>query len=131
MRRYIFWDITPCSPMKLNRRFGGTYCLHLQGGRIIQARNGIKQAVRRDLLVSSLVYPSTLKKRQYSPPKRRLTFTGLHGGISQKIELLKMTVCVCTSMYVCTYVYTRIYVCKYVYVCVCVCVCVCCVTLQP
>jgi hypothetical protein len=26
----IFWDITPCSPLKGNRRFGGT-CLHLQG----------------------------------------------------------------------------------------------------
>jgi hypothetical protein len=25
------WDITPCSPLKVNRRFGGTYRLHLQG----------------------------------------------------------------------------------------------------
>jgi cellulose synthase/poly-beta-1,6-N-acetylglucosamine synthase-like glycosyltransferase len=25
-----FWDITPCSPLKVNRRFGGTYRLHLQ-----------------------------------------------------------------------------------------------------
>jgi hypothetical protein len=29
----IFWDMTPCSPLSFNRRFGGTYCLHLQGGR--------------------------------------------------------------------------------------------------
>jgi hypothetical protein len=27
----VFWDITPCSPLKVNRRFGGTYHLHLQG----------------------------------------------------------------------------------------------------
>jgi hypothetical protein len=27
----IFWDIMPCSPLTVNRRFGGTYCLHLQG----------------------------------------------------------------------------------------------------
>jgi hypothetical protein len=27
----IFWDITPCSPLRVNRRFGGTYRLHLQG----------------------------------------------------------------------------------------------------
>jgi hypothetical protein len=27
----IFWDITPCSPLRFNRRFGGTYRLHLQG----------------------------------------------------------------------------------------------------
>jgi hypothetical protein len=27
----IFWDKTPCSPLSFNRRFGGTYRLHLQG----------------------------------------------------------------------------------------------------
>jgi hypothetical protein len=31
MKSIIFWDITPCSPFSVNRRFGGTYCLHLQG----------------------------------------------------------------------------------------------------
>jgi hypothetical protein len=25
----IFWDITPCSPLKINRCFGGTYSVHL------------------------------------------------------------------------------------------------------
>jgi hypothetical protein len=25
----IFWDIMTCTPLKANRRFGGTYCLHL------------------------------------------------------------------------------------------------------
>jgi hypothetical protein len=29
----IFWDMTPCSPLSVNRRFGGTYRLHLQGRR--------------------------------------------------------------------------------------------------
>jgi hypothetical protein len=24
-----FWDITPCSPLSVNRRFGGTYACHL------------------------------------------------------------------------------------------------------
>jgi hypothetical protein len=27
----IFWNITPCSPLSVNRSFGGTYRLHLQG----------------------------------------------------------------------------------------------------
>jgi hypothetical protein len=31
MKRTIFWDIAPCSPLKVNRRFGGTYPFHLQG----------------------------------------------------------------------------------------------------
>jgi hypothetical protein len=26
-----FWDITPCSPLSVDRRFGGKYRLHLQG----------------------------------------------------------------------------------------------------
>jgi hypothetical protein len=26
----IFWDITPCRPLSVNRRFGGTYRLQLQ-----------------------------------------------------------------------------------------------------
>jgi hypothetical protein len=28
---YFFWDIKQCSPLKVNRRFGGTCHLHLQG----------------------------------------------------------------------------------------------------
>jgi dolichol kinase len=39
MKSAIFWDITPCSPLKVNRRFGGTCLLHLQGRRISRARN--------------------------------------------------------------------------------------------
>jgi hypothetical protein len=27
----IFWDMTPCSPLKVNLRFGETYLLHPQG----------------------------------------------------------------------------------------------------
>jgi hypothetical protein len=29
MKRTVFWDTTPCSPLKVNRRFGKEY-LHLQ-----------------------------------------------------------------------------------------------------
>jgi hypothetical protein len=28
-----FWDNAPCSLVAVNRRFGGAYCLHHQGGR--------------------------------------------------------------------------------------------------
>jgi hypothetical protein len=31
MKRTIFWDIMPCSPLSVNRRFGGTCSLRLQG----------------------------------------------------------------------------------------------------
>jgi hypothetical protein len=40
----ILWDITPCSPLKVNRRFGETYRLHLLGRRISQTRKKQKSA---------------------------------------------------------------------------------------
>jgi hypothetical protein len=39
MKSTIFQDITPCSPLEVNRRFGEIYRLHLQVWRISQARN--------------------------------------------------------------------------------------------
>jgi hypothetical protein len=33
MKSIIFWDMTPCSLLSCNGRFGGTYRLHLQGRR--------------------------------------------------------------------------------------------------
>jgi hypothetical protein len=50
----FFWDITPCSPLKVNLRFGRTYRFHLQGQRISQGRN---QRERRWLCLT--VYCST------------------------------------------------------------------------
>jgi hypothetical protein len=43
MKSIIFWDMTLCSPSSFNRRFGGTYRLHLQGGKIGSAKTS-KQA---------------------------------------------------------------------------------------
>jgi hypothetical protein len=34
MRGTIFWDITPCSPLKVNRRFGGTHRILPEGRRL-------------------------------------------------------------------------------------------------
>jgi hypothetical protein len=39
LKSSIFRDITRCSPMKVNLRFGGTCHLHFQGRRICRARN--------------------------------------------------------------------------------------------
>jgi hypothetical protein len=39
MNSSIFWDITPCSPLKVNRLFGGIYHLNLQSRRMNQVRN--------------------------------------------------------------------------------------------
>jgi hypothetical protein len=39
MKITIFWDIMLCSPLNVNRHFGGTYHLHLQGRRMRRAKN--------------------------------------------------------------------------------------------
>jgi hypothetical protein len=39
VRSTMSWDITPCSPLKVNRRFGATYHLRLQGRRVSPAIN--------------------------------------------------------------------------------------------
>jgi hypothetical protein len=39
MKSTVFCDITPCSLLSVNRRFGGTSRLHLQGRKISRARN--------------------------------------------------------------------------------------------
>jgi hypothetical protein len=39
LKSCIFWDITPCRPLRIIRRFGGTCCLHFQDRRINEVRN--------------------------------------------------------------------------------------------
>jgi hypothetical protein len=36
------WDVPPCIPLKVNRNFEESCCLHLQGRRISQARNQLE-----------------------------------------------------------------------------------------
>jgi hypothetical protein len=38
----ISWDITPCSPLEVNWRFGGACRLHLPSRRIRRARNKLE-----------------------------------------------------------------------------------------
>lgn len=39
IQSFIPWDIAKSSPLKVERSFGATRCLHLQGRRTSQARN--------------------------------------------------------------------------------------------
>jgi hypothetical protein len=52
MKSSAFWDITPCSPLKVNQRFGGTRRLLLQVGRISQARNQRKAGGKENKLLA-------------------------------------------------------------------------------
>jgi hypothetical protein len=65
MKISIFWDITPCSLVKVNRHFGGTYCLHLQGRRISQTKNQHQICFAFCLLQANFLlgYSSSLKMK--------------------------------------------------------------------
>jgi hypothetical protein len=56
----IFWAITPCSPLKDNRRLGGKYRLHLQGRRKIRVRVQQLCLAPAFTLASGSDYSSTL-----------------------------------------------------------------------
>jgi hypothetical protein len=72
MKSSNFWDITPCSPLKVNRRFGGTCLLHVQGQRIRQARSmkGIKQSSAL-LTLQPKIEATCSSKRQVTHPRRQ------------------------------------------------------------
>jgi hypothetical protein len=67
-------DITPCSPLSDNRRFGRTYSLHPQS-----RKNKFSKRPACTQVASLL--------NLFFRPKRRLTLNGLHGVIGQKMVL--------------------------------------------
>jgi hypothetical protein len=99
LKSTIFWDMKPCSLLKLNQHFGGTYCLHLQEW---ISRERYQWESRWDSAChklscwcfARLIWP--WRWRQYVPLKHQLTFNGLHGDISQK-TILFLTTTVRTS----------------------------------
>jgi hypothetical protein len=99
MKSTIFWDITPYSPLKVNRRFGGTW--HPSSGS--KKKPSKKQRGNHSStfpLVPCSAYSSTLKMEAICSPKRRLTFNGQHGVISQKIVLFITTAVKTSNLYI-------------------------------
>jgi hypothetical protein len=96
MKGSIFWGITKCSPLKVNRRFGGNCRLHLHSWKISQVRKQHEADSKLFLLPIScwflaLVTVQPRIWRRHLPTKRWLTFNGQHGVISLKIELFIIT----------------------------------------
>jgi hypothetical protein len=92
MKNTIFWDITPCSPLKVNQHFGGTYSLQLQGRRISLARNQRGsgwQAKPASTLVSCSAYSSTLKMEVICYSETSVDFQRTTQRYIQKIGLFK------------------------------------------
>jgi hypothetical protein len=99
----IFWDITPCSLLKVNRCFGGTFRPHHQVRNINQTRTQRESRWQAEL-VSYLAYSSILKMeaictsempvdfqhttRRYIPENRTLPNHRCENLKSYKYELI-------------------------------------------
>jgi hypothetical protein len=59
MKSSVFWDLMPCSPLKVNQSFSGTCRHHLQGWRISQVRNQHEAGSKQSS--ACLAYSLTLK----------------------------------------------------------------------
>jgi hypothetical protein len=73
MKSSTFWDVTPCSLLKVNWCFGRICCLHLQGRKISEAKN------QQSLLPASCWFLARLilrpwRWRRHVPPKRQFDF---------------------------------------------------------
>jgi hypothetical protein len=80
MKSTVFWDITPCSPLKVNRRFEET------------SSSGSNKPSKIPIVISpSRWYLARVFRpwrwRWHVPPKRRLTLSRLHSSVPQKMAL--------------------------------------------
>jgi hypothetical protein len=72
MNGFIFLDITPSSPLKVNRRFGGTYCLHPQGFTLV-SYSAYSSTLKMEATCSSETSVDfQLTTRRYIPEDRAL-----------------------------------------------------------
>jgi hypothetical protein len=64
MQIVIFWDIKPCAPLKVNQKFGVTYCLHFEYWMRPEDRGDISSKTIVDFQWTTLrfVEDSTLQK---------------------------------------------------------------------
>jgi hypothetical protein len=47
LKSSIFWDITLCSPLKINRQFGGSCCFPLQDEEYAKQETSVQQVVSK------------------------------------------------------------------------------------
>jgi hypothetical protein len=91
----IFWNITQCSLLKVNQHFEGRCRLHLQGRRISQTKTRHGMITALSWFLAWFIF-LLWKLSGYVRPKHLLAFNGLHGVMSQRIQLI-ITTCVKAS----------------------------------
>jgi hypothetical protein len=80
MMNSVFWYITPCSQVKVKRRFGETYCLHIQGRRAKHPE--LKQATSRLHCVISHTRP--IRTHRFESVKSNILILFFHLFLKQE-----------------------------------------------
>jgi hypothetical protein len=106
----MFWDVTPWNLVDRYQRFGGTYCLHLQG-----------RLVDTNVLERMLAPPSgqTWRRKQQIPPKCWNLFTTPKGITSNKTIIFIFTVMRISNLTVLELwnIYIEIFICGCIRLC--------------
>jgi hypothetical protein len=79
----MFWDIAPCSSVKVNRRFGGTSPRRMLSE--VRSENGSACSLLQAGLLLSSKHPKDGEDMFLR--KRRFTFTGLTDIVQQKLGI--------------------------------------------
>jgi hypothetical protein len=53
IKKAVFWDVAPCRSC-VNRRFGGTYRLHLQGRKIRERETSVSRWLQTELSLEAI-----------------------------------------------------------------------------
>jgi hypothetical protein len=104
MKSIIFWDIMPCSSMSVNRRFRGTYRLHLQGRKISWARNQHERRWQvptpnglQDVIYQKMVRSITTAVRTSNPTWECMFVVGhqnrTRGTLSRQMGIVNWKIC--------------------------------------
>jgi hypothetical protein len=89
MKSSVFCDITPCSPVEADRRFGGAYGLNLHGRTVRQERNHEATSKHSSSETSLDLYRTTRRCipediSSYSSCRRSVVHCHLQGLISSR-----------------------------------------------
>jgi hypothetical protein len=88
MKNAVFWDAALCRPC-VNKRFGGTYRLHLKGRNIRERGTRFSGWLQINAVSRSSIF-LPWRWRRYVPPKRRL-MQDLHSATSYKTTFFIVT----------------------------------------
>jgi hypothetical protein len=92
----IFWDITLCIPLKVNRRFGATYRLHVQGQRISRAARHQRES--RWQAEPCLAFTSTLNMEVICSSETSVDFQQTTRRYIPEVRTLQVSSCFLYSL---------------------------------